>query len=1276
MTTLVSSANPSTVGQSITYTATISALAATGTVEFKDGGVVISGCSDRAVSFGIATCTVGSYATTGSHSVTATYSGDGNYLSSTSSTLTQTILSAGQGTGQAVSKKATSMTTLSSSSDPSTVGEVVIYTALVGPADATGTVEFKQSGVAIVGCSAQPVSSGTATCTVPNLAAGGYWVTAVYSGDSSYGSSTSPGLTQTVKKKITTTMVSSSVDPSTVGEAVTLTAKVSATAATGTVEFRQAGVMIAGCAAQPVSSGTAMCAVAGLAAGGHGMTAAYSGDSSYAASSSPGLTQTVNKKVTTTAVSSSLSPSTVGGAVTLTATVGPAVATGTVEFKQSGVVMGGCSAQAVSSGIATCTVTNLAAGGHGITAAYSGDSNYATSSSPGLTQMVNKKITTTAVSSSLNPSTVGEAVTLTAKVSATAATGTVEFRQAGVTIAGCAAQPVSSGTAMCSVAGLAAGGHGMTAAYSGDSSYAASTSPGLTQTVNKKVTTTAVSSSLSPSTVGGAVTLTATVGPAVATGTVEFKQSGVVMGGCSAQAVSSGIATCTVTNLAAGGHGITAAYSGDSNYATSSSPGLTQMVNKKITTTAVSSSLNPSTVGEAVTLTAKVSATAATGTVEFRQAGVTIAGCAAQPVSSGTAMCSVAGLAAGGHGMTAAYSGDSSYAASTSPGLTQTVNKKVTTTAVSSSLSPSTVGGAVTFTATVGPAVATGTVEFKQSGVVMGGCSAQAVSSGIATCTVTNLAAGGHGITAAYSGDSNYATSSSPGLTQMVNKKITTTAVSSSLSPSTVGGAVTLTATVGPAVATGTVEFKQSGVVMGGCSAQAVSSGVATCTVTNLAAGGHWITAVYSGDSNYGSSTAPGLTQTVNKKTTTTVVSSSSNPSTVGHAVTYTATVSPATATGTVEFKEEITPITGCSAEIISSGTATCTVTSYPKWSSYGITADYSGDSSDLASASSTFTQTVEPPAESAAPFRFFSPTSFWNEEVPASAPLDPSSAGVVTAFDQEIAAAEAAKTGLPNLNTASWSVPVYTVPADQPLVKVTLEEGSRWTAALQSAWDAVPLPAHAQPAVGTDKLLVVWQPSTDKLWEFWRLEETLTGWQATWGGAMQNASADSGAYGPEDWSGAKSNWGAAATSLSVAGGLITLEDLEKGQIDHALAMSIPTPRRGVYAAPAERTDGSSTEPLSIPEGAHLRLDPSLDLASLHLPKLTLMMAEAAQRYGIFVVNQSVNVAMYAQDPIPTGANPYTGAHGYYEGKSAQAILEAFPWSHLQLLKTELHSIS
>ena len=311
-------------------------------------------------------------------------------------------------------------------------------------------------------------------------------------------------------------------------------------------------------------------------------------------------------------------------------------------------------------------------------------------------------------------------------------------------------------------------------------------------------------------------------------------------------------------------------------------------------------------------------------------------------------------------------------------------------------------------------------------------------------------------------------------------------------------------------------------------------------------------------------------------------------------------------------------------------------------------------------------------PVEPATPFRFFAPTSFWNEPVPANAPLDPSSAATVTAFDEEIATEENGSRG-PWINTIYYSVPIYTVPADQPTVQVTLENAST-APALQSAWSAVPLPPTAQPAAGTDGHLVVWQPSSDRLWEFWRLVHAAEGWHASWGGAMQNVSSNPGVYDPEAWPGAQPWWGATATSLSLAGGLITFEDLERGQINHALAIAVPNVRAGVYASPAQRTDGKSTELLSLPEGAHLRLDPRLDLAALNLPRLTLMMAEAAQRYGIVVRDKASNVTFYAQDPIPTGTEPYAGPDGYFEGRYPSQLLASFPWSGLQVLKMDLHS--
>jgi len=306
------------------------------------------------------------------------------------------------------------------------------------------------------------------------------------------------------------------------------------------------------------------------------------------------------------------------------------------------------------------------------------------------------------------------------------------------------------------------------------------------------------------------------------------------------------------------------------------------------------------------------------------------------------------------------------------------------------------------------------------------------------------------------------------------------------------------------------------------------------------------------------------------------------------------------------------------------------------------------------------------------APFRFFAADSPWNQPLPKTAPLSSSSAEVIRALSREVSRELETGQG-PSISTTSYSVPIYTVPAGQPTVPVQLV--SRFVVpALSSAWSAVPLPPSAAPAEGKDGHLLLWQPSSDRLWEFWHLLHTSTGWQAGWGGAMQDASSNLGVYGGAAWPGATGSWGASASSLSIAGGLITIEDLRRGEIDHALAIAVPKVRAGQYAAPAERTDGESTSPTALPEGAHLRLDPSLELWKLHLPPLTLMLARAAKRYGIFVRDKADNVNFYAQDPTPLGSDPYTRPNGFFEGTYPARLLSAFPWTHLQLLQMQLTS--
>jgi hypothetical protein len=134
---------------------------------------------------------------------------------------------------------------------------------------------------------------------------------------------------------------------------------------------------------------------------------------------------------------------------------------------------------------------------------------------------------------------------------------------------------------------------------------------------------------------------------------------------------------------------------------------------------------------------------------------------------------------------------------------------------------------------------------------------------------------------------------------------------------------------------------------------------------------------------------------------------------------------------------------------------------------------------------------------------------------------------------------------------------------------------------------------------------------------------------------------------------------------------LITPSELRAGVINHALALAIPSVRAKTWTFPAQRTDGNDLTTNSIPEGARFRIDPSLNLASLHLPPLTLMLARAAQRYGIILRDKSGVVTFYAQDPAPTGANPYAELFGVALPSTA---LASFPWSRLQLLQMKLNS--
>ena len=580
----------------------------------------------------------------------------------------------------------------------------------------------------------------------------------------------------------------------------------------------------------------------------------------------------------TTTMASTINPSTQGQSVTFTATVTANAPTGTVSFKDGGVAIAGCSGVALAgsgnSRTAGCTTSALAVGVHSIVGDYSGDAgNLASSSSP-LSQTV-KTPSTTSVVSSLNPSTVGASVNFTATVTGVAPTGTVSFTANAVTI--CAGASVSgsgnSRTAVCTTSALAAGTQPIVATYSGNSANGGSTSAPLSQVVNGSsavATTTTMASTLNPSTQGQSVTFTATVTGSAPTGSVNFKDGGSSLSGCSAVALTgsgnSRTAACATSALAVGVHNIVGDYSGDAGNATSNSSPLSQTV-KTPSTTSVASSLNPSTVGASVNFTATVTGTAPTGTVAFTANAATI--CAAVNVSgsgnSRTAVCTTSALAAGTQPIVATYSGDSANGGSTSAPLSQVVNgsgggaKVATTTGLASSANPTTEGSLLTFLATVTGTAPTGAVGFTAGGVTISGCASVILSGGgnspVAGCATNALVAGTTPIVATYLGDTGNLTSSSAPLAQVINAVgavPTVTIVSSAVDPSPANISALLTALVvaNPAVSGGTVAFTANGSPIAGCSSVPVvavgNQRRAQCNA-NLVSGAYSIVGSYSG---------------------------------------------------------------------------------------------------------------------------------------------------------------------------------------------------------------------------------------------------------------------------------------------------------------------------------------------------------------------------------------------------------------------------------------------
>lgn len=292
-----------------------------------------------------------------------------------------------------------------------------------------------------------------------------------------------------------------------------------------------------------------------------------------------------------------------------------------------------------------------------------------------------------------------------------------------------------------------------------------------------------------------------------------------------------------------------------------------------------------------------------------------------------------------------------------------------------------------------------------------------------------------------------------------------------------------------------------------------------------------------------------------------------------------------------------------------------------------------------------------------------FAPTSFWYQAIPAKVTLDPNSANLTADVLRQIKAYY----GNVTINTTSYASPVYTAAAGAPTSAVQFWDcqGKRYTDSnLVQQWSAVPIPSYAQAATGTDSEMTIYQPSSDTIWEFWEARNQGGVWQACWGGRLQNASKSNGIW--------PTGYGTTATGLPFLGGQITAEELQRGEIRHAIGISlVDVAAWNIVSWPANRSDGynPNNAPNRIAEGQRFRLDPAIDVATLNIHPVAKIIAKAAQKYGFVMWDKAGALSLRAQNSksytLLGKANPY---NALFNGTAEYAVLNGFPWNRLQFL--------
>jgi hypothetical protein len=280
---------------------------------------------------------------------------------------------------------------------------------------------------------------------------------------------------------------------------------------------------------------------------------------------------------------------------------------------------------------------------------------------------------------------------------------------------------------------------------------------------------------------------------------------------------------------------------------------------------------------------------------------------------------------------------------------------------------------------------------------------------------------------------------------------------------------------------------------------------------------------------------------------------------------------------------------------------------------------------------------------------RFFSDSSFWNTPLAASPEVDLRSAEWIAMLAKE-------PTGGFGINLHKWTIPVYEVDETTPRVKVarhwlTPTEKATWKTDRETFGhgpgfdDGVPIPKAALPDPEEDAHFAVVDWKARRAWDTWGFRvrpdgsyESNTGMTYSLDGDGVFRTVD---FAVRDGESIHFHGPSRAAGVPAIAGLILFDEVAAGEIRHKLACAIRYPAFREFVFPATWTDGPV--PGGIPEGAVLQLDPALDLSRVDLFPGERVVARAAQRYGMVIVDYADGSALYGEGLWGNSAKSWRG---------------------------------